>query len=402
MLRNKGLLFVLSIAIFTTLGISGGLLNVAWTYMKDTFQVDVSAIGILLLFATSGSLIATMSSGTLAGKFGLGRVTALGICIVTAGLFAIALNQAWVLLLLIFFMLYTGRGLLDASMNNFVAEHFGTSAMNWLHASWGVGLTIAPGIMTVILVTFSLSWQAGYIFAGSIALVLAVIVIASMRQWDTQPVQDSDQDEMQSQTPAGILETLRQPGIMAWIGLFFVYGGAEIGTGQLLNTLFVDGRMMSQESASAWLSSYWGSFTLARILMGWVALRFTDRQLLRGSLLLSFMGGILLIWSGPEFLSWLAVVLLGTGFAGIFPTLVSQTPARVGRRYAAQAVGLQIGVAGMGGSILPGLIGFVSGHLGLEWIAYGLCVNVILLIGWYVSLQSRWPLDSGSKAKRAP
>ena len=110
--------------IFIALGAMGGLLNVAWTYMQVTFDVKVSAIGVLLVGGTVGSLMAAFGSGAVIGRFGIGRVALAGALLVSAGLLGFALAPTWPALVAIMFVMYIGRGTLDAGMNNFVSAHY--------------------------------------------------------------------------------------------------------------------------------------------------------------------------------------------------------------------------------------------------------------------------------------
>ncbi len=165
--------------------------------------------------------------------------------------------------------------------------------------------------------------------------------------------------------------------------IFFLYGGIEIGTGQLANTLFVEGRQLSQNTAGLWLSLYWGSFTVGRIFLGWIALRMRDTTLLRSSMLLAVFGALLLTWNLTATMGLIGLTCIGLGLSGIFPTLISLTPHRVGRRFSIQTIGFQIGSAGLGASILPGLIGLLADNFSLEWIAIGILLNTILLVTIY-------------------
>lgn len=379
-MKQSRLPFFLSISIFILLGLSGGVLNIAWTYMQNTFAVDVSAIGILLLFATTGALIATFSSGTLLTYFRFSRLMVGAMLIVTVGMFAIALVDSWIVLLAIIFITYSGRGFLDAGLNNFFSANYETSEMNWLHASWGIGLTIAPTIMTFILIDLTMPWQTGYVLVGGLALMMSILLALSMRQWDITPsTLETDSSEIMTNTNATPLETLRQPTVLISMLIFFLYGGIEIGTGQLANTLFVEGRQLSQNIAGLWLSLYWGSFTIGRIFLGWIALRVGDRILLRSSMLLAVFGALLLTWNLTETVGLIGLISIGLGLSGIFPTLISLTPQRVGQRFSTQTIGFQIGSAGLGASILPGIIGLMAENFSLEWIAIGILFNTIFL-----------------------
>ena len=401
MQASKRRLFAIAVSIFVALGISGGLLNIAWTYMQVTFGVKVSAIGVLLVCATTGSLIAAFGSGAVIGRFGIGQVALGGALLMSAGLLGVALAPAWAALVAITFVLYMGRGTLDAGMNNFVSANYDSAAMNWLHASWGVGLTVAPGVATFIIVTLDQSWRVGYAMMAGVALLLAAIVASTRRQWDA-PNPAARDGGLPSLRPAAMRETLRQPVALWSIALFFVYGGIELGAGQLVNTLLVESRGVAQEIASLWLSFYWGSFTVGRILIGILALRLNDRAILRVSTIVPIVGTSLLVVRGVEVLNLIGLILIGLGLAAIFPILIAQTPGRIGRAHTANAIGFQVGFASLGAAILPGLYGLATDFFGLEALAYGLLVNAAVLLALHRWVAARYSANRAETPGEQP
>lgn len=386
-------LFLIAATIFVFLGISGGLLNIAWTYMQVTFGVDVSQTGVLLLAATSGGLVAAFSSGTLIGRLGMGRVILMGVSILFVGLLSISANSTWLVMLMLIFLMYTGRGTLDAGLNNFISAGYGSTEMNWLHASWGLGLTIAPTIVTAVIVTMELGWQVAYALASGLALILIIVILINFRHWDAVG-HGSDETSEKKLPPTNVRETLRLPAVRWSLLLFFVYGGVEIGTGQLINTLLVEGRDVSQEVASLWLSFYWGSFTVGRFLVGFVALRFNDQTILTASTSLAVIGALLVIPSDATTLNALGLILIGLGLAAIFPILIAQTPHRVGRVHGPNTIGFQVGVAGFGAAILPGAFGYATKFVGLEAIAFGILLNTLVLLALNQWVAARFPVQA--------
>lgn len=387
---TKQLLLLLSMMIFVAMGVAGGLLNVAWTYMYQTFEVSVGSVGIVLLAGTTGALIATMASGTLIGKMGIGRVLLIAMIVIAIGLFGVSASVLWFLVLGAFFLVSLGKGSLDAGLNNFVSENYGTTSMNWLHASWGLGLTIAPFIITYILIDLEMTWRNGYLFVAGVIFALSLLILLTLRLWHITP--DGLKQENIDSKRASVGEAFREPVVLLSILFFFLYGGVEIGTGQLVNTLFVTGRDISQEQSSLWISIYWGSFTLGRMLIGVIALKFNDSVLLRASLALVVAGAVLLTANLFPAMNMLALILMGSGLAGIFPILISQTPARTGKYFSAQSIGFQVGFAGLGGAIIPGIIAYPGEQFSLEFIAYGILLNALLVVLVYEMLARRYPV----------
>jgi fucose permease len=80
----------------------------------------------------------------------------------------------------------------------------------------------------------------------------------------------------------------------------------------------------------------------------------------------------------------LAVAIAGLAIAPVFPALVSGTQNRVGRRYAANTIGMQIGSAGIGAAAVPGLAGVMARRISLEVIPLYLVVLFAVLFGLHV------------------
>ncbi len=369
--------------VFIVIGIASGLLNIAWTYMQATFGVSHDSLAALAPAAMLGGLVAAFLNGALIGRFSLGAVLVGGMTFAGFGLLGYALAPVWLLLLAIAIFTSVGKGTIDAAMNNFVGSNYGSSEMNWLHACWGIGLTIAPAVVTYFVLEQGGGWQASYILAGVAVLLLGGVILLTLPLWQLRDLASPGRKNIQRQ-PMGA--SLRRPIVLVSLLFFFVYGGIEIGTGQLANTLLTEARQLPQEVASSWVSAYWGSFTLGRILMGLLAMRLGDRLLLAICFACSLAGAALLFLNPSEGLSFVGMLGIGFGLAAIFPILISQTYERVGVEHAANAIGFQVGCAALGGAALSGLGGIFAEHVGAESISLFILIGAALSVIIYVLL----------------
>ena len=361
------------------IGIASGLLNIAWTYMQTTFGVSHDSLAALAPAAMLGGLLAAFLSGSLIGRFSLGPVLVGGMTIAGLGLLGYALAPVWLALLAVAFVASIGKGTIDAGLNNFVSANYGTREMNWLHAAWGIGLTIAPAVVTFFVLELGGQWQASYVLVALIVLALGLVMLLTLPLWRIGADHDRGEPESAA-TP--MTESLRQPIVIIGLVFFFLYGGIEIGTGQLANTLLIEARDMSQEIASSWVSAYWASFTLGRILMGLLAMRLGDRVLLNICFGSSLLGALLLFLNINDALSFAGFLGIGFGLAAIFPILILQTKGRVGQAHAANAIGFQVGCAALGGAALSGVGGIFAEYVGAESISLFVLVGAVL--SWLV------------------
>ena len=373
--RQRAFPILVAYIIFVVIGIASGLLNIAWTYMQATFGVSHDSLAALAPAAMLGGLMAAFLSGSLIGRFSLGPVLVGGMALAGLGLLGYAFAPVWLALLAVAFIASIGKGTIDAGLNNFVSANYGTREMNWLHAAWGIGLTIAPAVVTFFVLDQGGNWQSSYIIVGAIVLLLGLLIVLSLPLWRIVLV-DGKAKADQSATP--IAESLRQSIVLIGLLFFFLYGGIEIGTGQLANTLLIEARAIPQEIASSWVSAYWASFTVGRILMGLLSVRLGDRVLLNICFGSSLLGALLLFLNPSDLLSFVGFLGIGFGLAAIFPILILQTNRRVGAEHAANAIGFQVGCAALGGAVLSGVGGIFAEHVGAESISLFIFVGAVL------------------------
>jgi len=383
---QKTFTILVAYLVFVVIGIASGLLNISWTYIQDSFNVSHDSLAALAPAAMLGGLIAAFLSGSIIGKFSVGPVLVGGMAFAGFGMLGYALAPAWVVLLGVAFVASIGKGAVDAGLNNLASANYGASVMNWLHACWGVGLTIAPAIVTHFVIYQGGGWQAGYVLVGFVILLIGLVMLLSLPLWQMQSGDGKSKSD--AMRPA-LSESLRQPIVIMGLLFFFLYGGVEIGTGQLANTLLIEARQLPQEIASYWISAYWASFTAGRILMGLLALRLGDKTLLNICFAFTVVGAILLFINLNDLFSFLGMLGMGFGLAAIFPILILQTSGRVGRGHAANAIGFQVGCAGLGGAVLSGLGGVFAEYVGPESISLFICVGALLTVAIY-GIMIRW------------
>ena len=93
------------------------------------------------------------------------------------------LVPVWWMMVLLGMVAGLGAGAIDAGLNTYVAAHFGEGLMQWLHASYGIGVTLGPIIMTIALTTLN-SWRVGYRVVGGFQLVLAACFVLTLSLWN--------------------------------------------------------------------------------------------------------------------------------------------------------------------------------------------------------------------------
>jgi len=294
------------------------------------------------------------------------------------------LVPVWWMMVLLGVVAGLGAGAIDAGLNTYVAAHFSEGLMQWLHASWGIGITLGPIIMTIGLTSFD-SWHVGYRVVAVFELVLAACFVVTLGMWDQKEksVQEEQPKKLTDyKTPMG--ETLVQPRVWLSISLFFLYVGAEAALGIWTYSLLTESRGIDPTVAGFWAGSYWATFTIGRIIAGLFAKRAGVNLLITGGLVGAILGAVLLAWNPSEVINLVAVALIGFSIAPIFPAMMSGTSQRVGEHFAANTIGMQMAATGLATAVIPGLMGVVARQVSLEIIPIGMVVIFSGLFGLYM------------------
>ncbi len=375
---------ILAYAAFVALGMPDGLLGIAWPTMRLDFGVPLDAVGMLLVASVIGYMTSSFLSGALVARLGVGRLLAISCALTGAALFGYTLAPFWWMMILLGVMAGLGAGAIDAGLNTYAAAHFGEGLVQWLHASYGIGITIGPIIITTALTTYD-SWRLGYRIVSGFQLLMALAFVFTLSWWSDgrQTPTEGPQEKKLTDYKTPMSETVRRPRVWLSVALFFLYVGAEVSLGIWAYSLLTESRGVSPQLAGLLTGSYWAMFTIGRILAGLYAKRLGVNILVQGGIGLAFLGSALLWWNPFPLANLLAVALVGIAIAPIFPALISGTSRRVGVRFAANTIGMQMAVTGLGGSLIPSLMGVLARRTSLEVIPICLTLIFLTLFGLY-------------------
>jgi fucose permease len=370
---------------FISLGLPDGILGVAWPAIRADMDQPLAAVGIITITMTACSATASLMAASIVKRIGTGAVVAAS-CLMT-GLaligFALAPSFAWLVALAI--PLGLGAGAVDASLNHFVAAHYSSRHMNWLHGFWGVGATTGPLIMGLALAS-SAGWTGGVRTIGLLQLGLAVVLWLTLSLWSKEhskpPVEDGKHGATQ-------YKPLRPLAVWLAPTTFLFYVAAEMGTGLWAASILVGNRGMAQADAGFWVSVYFGSITAGRFAVGIVANRLGNRRLIRlGIALAAFGAAVFASHAVIGQASLAGLVLMGLGCAPVFPSLMHETAKRFPEDMARTVIGRQMTFAYAGGSIIPAAFGLLATWAGLGAVMPVVVILLIALLGLTAWLDS--------------
>lgn len=381
-----GLLPIAFVA-FIGLGLPDGLTGVAWPSIRDSFGLDQSGLGLLLLASAAGYLTSSALAGTLLRRVGVGRLLTLSKAAVVLALCGWVVAPSWAVVLICAPVLGAGGGAIDAALNFFVATRFGPRQLNWLHACYGLGAMLGPLIVTTALTVAGASWRTG-IAAVALCLVPLVLLYAATRRiWDTAPPEAAPQRSPGADTASRTMaEAVRHGGVWLQVAAFFVLTGIETTAGQWSFSVMTEQRGIGTAAAGIWVGAFWGAFTAGRVVSGIVVTRIGSVRLTRLAAIVAGCGALLFAADPGPWIAGAGLVLIGVGIAPLFPGLMAETPRRLGLETARHAIGFQVSGAVLGGATVPALAGLLADRFGLAMVplvlvtvaGLFLCANEIL------------------------
>ena len=387
-LQKIGLVLLAYIA-FISLGMPDGLMGVGWPSIRNGFNVPLDSLGLFMFASTTGYLTSSFMSGFFLRKIGIGGVLSASCALTGLALFSYTFVPFWWMMALLGIFGGFGAGAIDAGLNTYAADHFSEGLMQWLHAFYGIGITSGPLIMTYGLTTLN-SWRFGYRIVGSFQILLAICFIFSIKSWGQK--YQAAKTSVEKKTPANepsYRETLKQPEVWLSMLLFMIYIGVEMGLGAWAYTLLTESRGIDPKTAGFWAGSFYGLFTIGRILAGLYAKRIGVNKIILISLCGAILGAVMLLLNILPVISLIGVVMIGFFIAPIFAALMSGTSSRVGSRYTTNTIGMQMAACGLAGAFIPTLIGVLARHISLEVIPVILVVLLSTLIVVYLVSMKR-------------
>jgi MFS family permease len=270
-----------------------------------------------------------------------------------------------------------GAGAVDAGLNGFVARHYTGRHMNWLHACWGIGATCGPLVMGAAARSGQ-GWRAGYVVLGSVQFALAVLFLATLRLWSAVPERAVAPSVEHGGRAA---PTLSANSLAGWLSplLFALYVAVEGSTALWTASIFTIARGFSAETAAWCTGMYFAAITMGRILVGLGVDRWGNRRVITLGVLVALLGAIAWTVARSPATAAAALVLMGLGFAPVYPGLMHEVPRRFAPAAVQIVIGRQSGAAYLGMSAAPPLAGWLAQY-SLEGVAVGVALGVVLLL----------------------
>ncbi len=371
------LLLAVIYLIFISLGLPDSLLGSGWPSMQVDFGVPSSYAGFVSMTISCMTVISALLSPRMIRKFQTKWIVIASIGLTVLGLFGFSFSSRYWMLFIVAIPYGLGAGCIDAAVNHYVANHYPSSVMNFLHCFYGVGAVISPSIMSQALKLAR--WNSGYRWTACIQLGIMLVCVLSLPLWK----QNGGQTEEENHDSAGIKETLKVPGVLLTLIAFFAYCSGEATCFLWTPSYFAGTKPgLSAETVAAFGSLIFGGLMLGRLFAGFISNRLGDRPLIRIGIAVELLGILLVFLPVRGYIvAATGFVVIGTGMGPIYPAIQHMAPSNFGRKYSAAVIGMQMASAYVGSTLMPMLFGQLQQIVGIGVMPVYLLIFAALNIG---------------------
>lgn len=368
------LLLVLIYIAFISLGLPDSLLGSGWTVMHAEMNVPISYMGIVSMIISGGTIVSSLLSDKLTRKLSTKIVTVGSVFLTVIALFGFSVSTSFWMLIAFAIPYGLGAGAIDAALNNYVALHYSSKSMSWLHCFWGVGTIVSPFIMSYAL-TYSV-WNTGYRIVGFLQLGIALLLLFTLPVWKV----NKDASAYQGKS-IGLIKALKIKGVPFLLVGFFAYCAAEATTMNWASTYFSTVKNMPAEQAARLASLFYIGITVGRFLCGFITDKLGDKKMIELGTGVLLCGVVLLfIPTGYIIVSQIGFIIIGLGCAPIYPCIIHSTPSNFGEENSGAIIGIQMASAYVGSTFIPPLFGLLGGILGYKIMPIYILAFFVLMI----------------------
>ena len=370
------LLLLLIYLAFISLGLPDSLLGSAWPVIHQELQVPLSYAGAVTMFVSFGTICSSLMSERLTKKLGVNIVTVCSVLLTAIALYGFSTASAFWMLCLWGIPYGLGAGAIDAALNNYVALHYNSRHMSWLHCFWGVGTIISPYIMSYALTTSV--WQNGYRMVSFLQMGITVILLVTLPVWKVN--RKANEQKAEQAAVIGIRGALKIKGVPQLLLGFFSYCSLESTLLLWSSSYLVGAKGVTAQKAAAFASLFCIGITAGRFLSGLVTEKLGDYNLIRigtGILLLGCIAMILPLKTDVAALGGL--VVMGLGCAPVYPSIIHATPDNFGAQNSQAIIDIQMASAYVGSTFMPPVFGLIANHISVALMPFFVLFFIVLM-----------------------
>lgn len=372
------ILLVIIYVAFISLGLPDSLLGAGWPVMQPALGVPLSYAGIITMLISVFTIISSLFCSKITAKIGSGLFTAVSVALTAGAMIGFSFAEKFWVLVVLTVPYGLGAGGVDATLNNFVALHYKSRHMSWLHCFWGVGAIISPYIMGGMIGT-NASWRGGYMIVGFIQIVLVVVLFATLPFWKKTAKITEEKTSVLS-----LKQIFSIKGIILWTVCFFGYCALEQTTMLWSGTYLANFKNLDPDDAAFFSSFVFIGLTVGRLISGFVSEKLGDRKLIRIGYGIMLFGILLVAIPVKSAIpSLVGFCIAGLGYAPIYPCIIHATPDNFGKTKSQAIIGVQMACAYTGITFIPPLFGLIAEHISVGLLPIFILIFIALFIACF-------------------
>lgn len=364
---------------FISLGLPDSVLGAAWPSIYPQFDVPLSYAGIVSAIISVGTISSSLFSDRLTRWLGTGKLTLISVAMTATALFGFSVSDSFIALCLWAVPYGLGAGSVDAGLNNYVALHYKSQHMSWLHCFWGVGATVGPYILGYTL-TAGQTWNQGYRYISLIQITLTFILLMSLPIWKKRMSTVSVDGVEVEDKALSLKEIFAISGAKEVMFFFFCYCALEqvmgLWAGSYLNLY----RGLSAELSAKLAGMYFLGLTFGRGVSGFISMKLDDTSMIRLGLAIIAVGIVVMLLPLGTTCSIIGLILVGLGCAPIYPCTIHSTPAHFGAENSQAIIGVQMACAYTGICLMPPVFGIIARNISIALFPW---FSMLFLVAMY-------------------
>ncbi len=359
---------------FISLGLPDSLLGSAWPTIHAEFNIPLSYMGIVTMIISGGTIISSLMAEKVTKKFGTKAVTTVSVFLTATALLGFSTSSELYHLCLWGIPYGFGAGAIDSALNNYVALHYNSRHMSWLHCFWGVGTIISPYIMSYAL--SHSTWNTGYRNVSFIQFGIAIILLLTLPLWKVNHNINTGDSNIKV---LGIKGALKIRGVPTILVAFMAYCAAE-ATAMLWASSYLEGtRGSSKDEAAALGAMFFIGITAGRFFSGFISEKLGDNKMIRLGTAIALLG-VVLIAVPLKSVTIAGFIIIGLGCAPVYPCIIHSTPDNFGAENSQGIIGIQMASAYVGSTFMPPVFGLIANNISLKLMPLYLGFFLILLL----------------------
>ena len=358
------LLMVIYIA-FIGLGIPDSLFGTAWPAIYAEWALPISFGSFVTVIMSCGTVVSSLLSARVIARFGTNVVSAVSTLLTAIALIGFSLAPGLWAMCLLAVPLGIGAGAIDVALNNYVALHYSATHMSFLHCFYGIGVSVSPYIMSLVISGQS-GWRGGYRIAFFIQLAITLLLFVTLPLWKKAHGREGGAAETEIKTLT-LAQTLKIPGVKQMCGMFITSCGIEYSCGVWGSTFLVEFKHMATDHAARVIMLYYVGMALGRFLSGVLATKLHSWSIIRVGQSVLGAALVILLIPGPAAISAVGFFLVGLGNGPLFPNFNYLAPQTFGEDVSQSVIGVQMAFSYVGIMLVPLLCGVLGQWAGM-WI----------------------------------